>query len=357
MKGLSKYLIFGGTLFILGIFGIYRIMDVRSERNIGYIEDVVIENKNIENVKDVEFELVAGGDVMMSRHVGTKIRESGDNAMPFRKIADVFSQADIAFINLESPFYDQGDYVTEGMVFKTEPEYIDGLNLAGIDMVSLANNHLRNRGRTGLQYTFDCLDQNNIKYSGAGNNYSEAHQYKIIEVKNLKIAFLSYTYSDGNGFISSVEKDDPDVAFMEVGQMSEDVKIAKENADIVIISMHAGVEYKNYPNDQQEEFARAAIDSGAELVLGHHPHVVQSTESYNGGYIIYSMGNLVFDQMWSEETREGVIAKCKFVNSQVTEIEFVPVKIENFSQPRLATEAESANILERMELETNKIQI
>lgn len=144
---------------------------------------------------------------------------------------------------------------------------------------------------------------------------------------------------------------------MEVDQMSEDVKFAKENADVVIVSMHAGVEYKNYPNDQQKEFAQKVIDSGAELVLGHHPHVVQSNDSYNGGYIIYSMGNLVFDQMWSEETREGVIVKCKFVNSEVEEIEFVPIKIENFSQPRLATEAESVNILERMRLDDNKIQI
>lgn len=196
MKNLSKYLIFGGVLFVLGIFGIYRItaetQDIEFEtQNVvsmrGEVENVGIDN---ENIKDIEFDLAAGGDVMLSRHVGTKIRESGDNAMPFRKIADIFSQADIAFVNLESPFYNQGDYVIEGMVFKTEPEYIDGLKLAGIDMVSLANNHLRNRGRAGLQYTFEFLEQNDIKYSGAGNNNYEAHQSKIIEVENLKIAFF-----------------------------------------------------------------------------------------------------------------------------------------------------------------------
>jgi poly-gamma-glutamate synthesis protein (capsule biosynthesis protein) len=121
--------------------------------------------------------------------------------------------------------------------------------------------------------------------------------------------------------------------------------------------MHAGYEYQTYPNQQQKEFAEAAVDSGAELVLGHHPHVVQTTEVYNGGYIIYSLGNLVFDQMWSEETREGIIARCQFLNSEVRSVEFIPIKIENYSQPRLANEAESDKILSRMGLEEAVVRV
>jgi len=356
-KAYSYYIAIGLSLFMFGFFGIYKIMNIQGE-------EMNIDNKNenseekmgeLNEDKNVEFTIAAGGDVMMSRHVGTKIRESGDDAMPFRKIADIFSQADIAFVNLESPFYDQGDYVTEGMVFKTEPEYIAGLNLAGIDMVSLANNHMRNRGQSGLIYTMDYLEKNNIKYSGAGRNFNEAHQAGEVEIDGLRIAFLSYTYSDGNDFTSSVSREDPDVAFMDVEQMITDVNLARENNDIIIVSMHAGVEYKHYPNQQQEEFAHAAIESGAELVLGHHPHVVQSVEQYGDGFIVYSLGNLVFDQMWSEDTREGVIARCNFVNSNIENIEFIPIKIENYSQPRLATEAESGKILRDMGLESDLI--
>ncbi len=361
MKNLLKWIITGGFIFVVGLVGLIKIIgsdDIDSDdAGINSIENKINSIDSSSRVQDVEFELAAGGDVMLSRHVGTKIRESGDYAMPFRKITDIFSQADIAFVNLEAPFHDQGDYVTEGMVFKTEPEYVEGLNLAGIDMVSLANNHMRNRGRSGLIYTMDYLAGKGIEYSGAGKNFSEAHSFKTIIIKDLKIAFLSYTYSDGNDFTSSVGAEDPDVAFMDVAQMIKDVKWAKENNDVVVVSMHAGIEYKSYPNQQQQEFAKAAIDNGAELILGHHPHVVQTTEKYNDGYIIYSMGNLVFDQMWSEETREGVIAKCKFINKDIREIEFIPIIIENYSQPRLAVNDESAKILDRMGLESEKIKI
>ncbi|MFH2105616.1 MAG: CapA family protein [Parcubacteria group bacterium] len=304
----------------------------------------------------VEFTLVAGGDVMLSRHVGTKIREAGDPILPFRKIADTFKEADIAFVNLETPFYDQGPPVTEGMVFKAEPETIAGLTHAGIDIVSLANNHTRNKGEAGLIYTLDYLRENNIAYSGAGKNFTEAHSPTIIEQDGFKIAWLSYTFSDGVSNYSRVEAEDPDVAFLETVQMEKDVKAAKENSDLVIVSMHAGNEYTTVPSVQQKEFAHAAIDGGAELIIGHHPHVVQITEEYNDKYIIYSLGNLVFDQMWSEETREGVIARCQFQDTNVKSIEFVPVKIENYNQPRLATGAESARILERMGLEENVIE-
>jgi poly-gamma-glutamate synthesis protein (capsule biosynthesis protein) len=137
---------------------------------------------------------------------------------------------------------------------------------------------------------------------------------------------------------------------MDVVEMKKDVERATNKADVIVVSMHAGVEYQNYPNVEQEKFAREAIDAGANLVLGHHPHVVQSTEKYNNGFIIYSLGNLVFDQMWSQETQEGVIASCKFVNNNLKQIEFVPIKIENYNQPRQASDSESAIILKRMQL-------
>ena len=305
----------------------------------------------------VEFTLAAGGDVMLSRHVGTKIREAGDPSMPFRKIANLFSQADIAFINLEAPFYDQGPPVTEGMTFKAEPETMAGLTLAGIDIVSLANNHTRNKGEAGLLYTMDYLRENNIAYSGAGNNFAETHTATITEIDSLKIAWLAYTFSDGVSNSSRVETEDPDVAFLDTEQMKKDVAAARDAADLTIVSMHAGYEYQANPNQQQKEFARAAIDSGAELVLGHHSHVVQTTENYGDGFIIYGLGNLVFDQMWSEETREGVIAECKFIGPELREIEFTPTKIENYNQPRLATDAESDKILKRMGLENNIINL
>ncbi|HNT30724.1 MAG TPA: CapA family protein, partial [bacterium] len=125
--------------------------------------------------------LKAVGDMMLSRHVGTKIREAGDTSLPFRKTAAFLSDADITFGNMEAPFYDQGPPKTEGMVFKAEPDTIAGLQLAGFDIVDLANNHFGNQGREGMEYTFQYLTENNIRYYGAGYNYDEAHTVKIIE--------------------------------------------------------------------------------------------------------------------------------------------------------------------------------
>ena len=141
--------------------------------------------------------------------------------------------------------------------------------------------------------------------------------------------------------------------------MKEDVTKAKAQADLVIVSMHAGVEYQALPSQSQINCARAAIDAGSSLVIGHHPHVVETLEHYKNGWIIYSLGNFVFDQMWSQETREGLIAKI-FLDSQgVTSLEFIPVTIDDYSQPRLAEGIEKDVILKglRFELVEGKVLV
>lgn len=353
MKKSLKLFLLGIILVIGGVFGFLKFCSDK-EVKMEFTEE---KEQAVEKKKDVETILVAGGDVMLSRHVGTKIRRSGDNALPFRNVYNIFNEADIAFVNLEAPFYNQGDYVTEGMIFKSEPETIEGLNLAGIDIVSLANNHMQNKGEGGLLYTLEILSENKIMFTGAGNDFEEIHQGKILDRKGIKFSFLAYTYSDGDNFESSASKDHSGVAFMDVLQMKKDVEKARKKSDIVVVSMHAGVEYSSYPNTQQKEFAREAVGAGATLILGHHPHVVQSVEQYNDGFIIYSMGNLIFDQMWSEETREGIIAKCKFANNKLKQIEFIPIKIEDYNQPKKVSGEESDIILKRMGLNKSIIDL
>jgi poly-gamma-glutamate synthesis protein (capsule biosynthesis protein) len=347
--------------FILVLFGIFFVViaflglkgllikpsyqETKKEIKKDLVESLENKKGNAENL------LVAGGDVILSRWVGVKIRESGDSAMPFRKIAPLMASGDITFINYEAPFLDKGPLVTEGMVFKAEPDFIKGLTLAGIDIVSLANNHMKNHGREGLAFTFSHLAKNNIKYVGAGENFAAAHSPAILESKGVKFGFLAYTYSDGIKFEKNEDPTIYDLAFMEIKQLRKDIESLKKDADVIIVSMHAGNEYQATPNPQQIEFAHVAIDFGANLVLGHHPHWVQTIEKYKNGFIIYSLGNLVFDQMWSQETREGVIAKFKFLGPKLKSVEFVSTKIENYSQPRFVTPTESKKILGQMELD------
>jgi poly-gamma-glutamate synthesis protein (capsule biosynthesis protein) len=354
-KGFSL-LALGIFLCGLGVFGYFHLLanNPKSDNIQGEVAKPIktLGREEVEKVNLEENTIVAAGDVMLSRHVGTKIREAGNVNLPFLKTKDILASGDITFVNLEAPFYDKGEPVTEGMIFKAEPETIEGLIFSGIDVVSLANNHIKNKGQAGMLYTFDHLTESGIKYAGAGKNDDEAHQAAVLEKKGLKFAFLAYTVSDGAKENSDEDTSNPDVAFLDKEKAKEDIKKTKENSDVVIVSMHAGAEYVFDPGQKQIDFARAVIDSGASLVLGHHPHVVQKVEQYKDGFIIYSLGNLVFDQMWSEETREGVIAKCKFEGKFLKKVEFIPTKIENYNQPRVAETFEEEKILKRMGLES-----
>lgn len=357
-KSPNKIILLGTALIIIALTGFLFFTRNKNKNIEGTIIDLTAskqelkqEEKKSENNSEVN--LIAVGDIIMSRTVGIKIRESGDNALSFRKVSDILSQGDITFGNLEAPFHNQGDLVREGMTFKAEPEFIDGLKLASFDVMSMANNHTKNQGSDGLLFTFDLLNQNNIKFCGAGKNFNEAHQPAILEVNGQKFAFLAYTYSDGIDFQTHLSQDEPDVAFWDIAQAQKDIQAVKLQVDAVIAYMHAGQEYSPKPIAEQIEFAHAAIDAGADLVLGSHPHWIQNTEKYKDKYIIYSMGNFVFDQEWSQETKEGVIVKLKYQDHKFNQAEFIPVIIENFNQPRVADGMEKDKILRQMELKSS----
>jgi poly-gamma-glutamate synthesis protein (capsule biosynthesis protein) len=264
----------------------------------------------------VRTRLVLGGDVMLSRNVAARARAKKDPAWPFREIAAVFAEADIAFVNLESPFSDKGAVMQRGMIFKTEPDMVAGLELAGIDVVSTANNHARDRGGYGLEYSLDHLSAHGIAAVGTGKTVEEAHAGAVLERNGLRFGFLAYTYDANNGNYKDVE---PRIAVLDVNQMRADVAAMKGKTDVILVSMHAGAEYQLKPNAQQVEFARAAIDAGARAVIGHHPHVRQPWEWYGGGAIFYSLGNLIFDQFQRTETQIGSLAELVFEGTQLVQ--------------------------------------
>lgn len=297
-----------------------------------------------------------GGDVMLSRAVGQKMERYQDWTWPLAKVSKIFDSADLAVINLESPSTIGGShFVPAGSFsFNADPRSIAGLGAAGIDLAMLANNHLLNQGRQGLSDTLEMLERNNIGYAGAGNDAGEAHQGAIMEAQGVRFGFLAYGYPDDY----SVAGDNRSgIANMDLAAMREDVARMKADADAVIISMHAGNEYAREPNKQQKEFARAAIDAGADLVIGHHPHWVQTTEIYRGKLIIYSLGNLVFDQMWSRPTQQGAIVKAYFSGKELRQAEIIPVHIYDYGQPDVAAGKEADEILGRMGLDEGVINI
>jgi poly-gamma-glutamate capsule biosynthesis protein CapA/YwtB (metallophosphatase superfamily) len=268
---------------------------------------------------------------------------------PYSDIKDLID-ADINFANLETPLID-GDPVPSGtMSFRADLENASSLKKAGFNLLSLANNHTGNKGKAGFLKTFETLENENINFIGAGINIEESYAGKIIDVSGLKIGFLAYV---DDMFTPTSQKsgiDSPGSSSMQDSDLKKDIEnIENRGAEYIIISMHSGHEYHATPNWYQEAFAKEAIDFGADLIIGHHPHVIQTVEKYNNKYIFYSLGNFIFDQMWSEETKQGLIVKFYFNEFDIEKIKLIPVMIENYAKPRVADSEEAKIILDRLQ--------
>ncbi len=258
--------------------------------------------------------LIFAGDVMFSRDVRRQILAAQDNELPFRKIAPLLAASDIAFVNLETPFLDKGRYYESGLIFHANPAMIGGLQLAHIAIASTANNHARDCGPDGVGFTVNWLRQHDIAAVGSGLTAEETHRGVVLERHGVRFGFLGYTYDQRNGNWKDV---DDRVAVANIDVMRRDVDQMRKRADVVIVSMHHGIEYRPRPSAAQVEFAHAAIDAGATLVVGHHPHVIEPTEQYKGGEIIYSLGNFVFDQYQRKATQHAEVVQVSFVGRHI----------------------------------------
>ncbi len=300
---------------------------------------------HISNLKPTT--LFFAGDIMLSRNVDRKMTEANDFTLPFQKVADFIKNADIAFANLESPFNDTGHHFVDGsLVFNADPKSVQGLTFAGLDVLSTANNHAFDQGQKGIDFTLNLLAQNNIVPIGTG---SDCHDGQIVTKNNTKFGFLAYSYTALN---DGGKSSSPEVCnFNDLSKLKQDILGLKSHgANIVIVNMHAGIEYTRKPTEAQIKFAHTAIDAGADLVIGEHPHWIQTVEQYQGKWIFYSLGNFVFDQMFSQETKEGLTLSISYHKDQIQKIELKPVIIEDYCCPRWANPDETSAILKKMGL-------
>ena len=268
--------------------------------------------------------LIFAGDVMFSRAVRREILGRHDSSMPFRKIAPLLSAADIIFVNLESPFSDEGPYHDGGLIFHAAPEMIQGLQLAGVNVASTANNHARDCGPHGVEFTLKWLRSHGIRPVGSAETEKAVHEGVVFARNGVRFGFLGYTFDQKNGNWNDI---DPRIALADPAVVVKDVADLKKRCDVVIVSMHNGIEYQPKPSEAQITFAHAAIDAGAKLVIGHHPHVVQPNESYHGGLIYYSLGNFVFDQYQREATQHGEVVEISFLGQDIVNTRAMNVKI------------------------------
>jgi len=262
-------------------------------------------------------QIILVGDLMLGRSVNYNMHRKNDFAYPVAKVADRLKQADIVIANLEAPILADCSLNTEGMKLCSDFQSLYTLYYAGIDIAQLANNHIWDYGQSGLDETVKWVEFQGLQIIGLD-------KAAIKPVRNIKFGFLSY-----NQIYPTKEP----TAKATPERLRQDITQLREQADVVIVSFHWGEEYKAQPNLEQKQLAKASIDSGADVVYGQHPHWVQGMQIYQGKPIFYSLGNFVFDQMWSKETREGLAVELSFWQDQLTEVKLLPVYMNDIAQP------------------------
>jgi|BioPla2DNA2_1021312.scaffolds.fasta_scaffold11733_3 poly-gamma-glutamate synthesis protein (capsule biosynthesis protein) len=266
------------------------------------------------------------GDILLDRGVGEKIEAHGPD-YPYLKVKNILPKADIVFGNLECPITSTGIPALKKpyYLFKAHPNNSDALSNSGFTVLNLANNHTMDYGREGIMNTIAFLEKSGIKTVGAGKDKNIAHKPLYMEVSGTTIGFLSLSAFPTEGYVFSAKK--PDVAQLDIEALADEVKSAKVNCDVLIVSFHWGTEFENYPTQNQKQAAYISVENGADLVIGHHPHVLQGMEYYTGTPIFYSLGNFVFDNQEPIGTDETIILKVVINDKSIKNLQIAPIKI------------------------------
>jgi hypothetical protein len=318
--------------------------------------------------------LVAGGDILLDRGVAQTVKIKGKGVdfpfdggtaeitghckdcsplgwdLPYTKrtgnagaLRHLIERADLAIANFENPAPDAFRYHTSGTVFSADPKLIAGLANVGIDWVGIANNHIRDAGGTGLLQTIANLRRYGIAASGAGRNLTAARTPSVLTAAGVKVAFLAYdtiakSYGATPTRIGSAQ--------LSAKAVREDVAKARAaGARVVIVFPHWGTEYDPTPFKGQQALARAAIDAGADMVIGNHAHWAGAVETYKGRPIWYALGNFVFDQTWSEPTMEGVTLELTFQGPRLVQARMRPHIILDKAQPNFLDPAGDGRVV------------
>ena len=291
--------------------------------------------------------VVSGGDTSGDRGVKAYIAAHGADAV-FAGIAPVLRAADAAWVNLESPLTDISDpYPGKDVHFQGDPRLAAGLADAGIDVVNMANNHAVDQGPAGLLDAIRRVEAAGVKVVGVGRNAAAARRPAIVRTSGgATIGFLGWTdiiwpgYQAGSG---------PGVATArtDMSQVEQAIRRLKRRVDYVVVCFHWGVEYTDMPIADQVSEAHAAIDAGADMVIGHHPHVLQGAQIYKGHFIIYSLGDLVFDH-YSLATGQTVLVDA-VLSPHGVKVTLIPVYASSNGIPAIVTGAAGRAILLHMQ--------
>lgn len=312
---------------------------VTAERR-AQLEDILgrpLETSESHHVRAIHYDLKFASPTEMARH-------------PFRQIAPLLREADIAFANLETPLSDRARH--RG-AFRTPTAFADGLRWAGIDVVSTANNHALDAEGVGLIDTREALARAGIGAMGTGKNLEDARRPFVIERGGMKVAFLGYAIAVNGGTSGFALPDMAGVVPLDPIIIKEDIQRVRDNVDYVVLSFHWAIENSQDTHPDARAFAHDMIDAGADVIFGHHPHVPRGMEIYKGKAIFYSLGNFVFGHN-HDYWMDNYLARLTLAAGGISKIEIIPIAGQgaNLSQPYALTGNEARAVLEDIQTRT-----
>ncbi|MED3464695.1 CapA family protein [Bacillus thuringiensis] len=277
------------------------------------------------------------GDIMMGRNIQNITNYYGSDYL-FRYTRHFFEDSDYSSGNFENPvLLDKKETYTKANKYihlDTTKQSVITLKEMGFTMLNLANNHMMDFNSKGLQETLQVFQKEKLDYVGAGNNLIDAKKINYQDINGIKVASLGFTDVIAPGSVATINSAgvlsmNPDNF---VQQIYEAKNPEKGNADLVIVNVHWGEEYDTEVNPRQQALAKALVDAGADIIIGHHPHVLQSFEIYKNSIIFYSLGNFIFDQGWTR-TKDSILVKYYLRNDGMATVNVIPLQI-NEGTPR-----------------------
>lgn len=284
------------------------------------------EAKENEKTDDTLLTATMVGDIMFGRHVEKVTKRHGHEYL-FRYVKHYFEDADYSTGNFEHPVTFSKDYEEKekNIHLQTDASSVDALKNLNFSVLNLANNHFMDYTEKGAEDTIETFNRFDLNFVGGGLNLEEASEIDYQEVNDIKIATLGI--ADAYVSNSNATDREPGVLPSDPELFIPIIEEASENAELVMVHVHWGGEYDTNPSPRQEGLARAIADAGADIIIGHHPHILQPVDVYNDTIIFYSLGNFIFDQGWSS-TRESAIVQYKLSESGVGQFELTPLLVK-----------------------------
>jgi len=265
------------------------------------------------------------GDILLANEI--KLIDNNINFKPFDKIKNDIIQFDFVFANLETPISTRGIPVkNRTYIFETNPAIAKSLKEINLDIASISNNHLMDFGIEGMTDTFKYLKKWNIQYTGAGNTLKEARVPAVLKYGDTDIYFLSYCGRPPEKYYAT--KKLPGISPLILNHIIEDIQKYKKRNNIVLVSLHWGIEHTNTPQVYQIKLAHQIIDAGADGIIGHHPHWPQGIEIYRNKPVIYSLGNFV-NGHYNKIEKNNIITAFYYNKTKLEEIEVYSIAGKN----------------------------